>query len=295
MRKSGLISGTLFAVLAAACWGSATVMSKAALSQFPPVLLLSVQLSASVCALWLVVLLRGPSWRSLRGAISLAWLGLLEPGLAYLLGLLGLTETEAGSAVLVQASESIMIALLAAAFLREHLSGRFLVLSSVAFAGIIAAITPASGIGIEDLAANGLVMLGTFVAAIYVVLSGHLVGERDPVTVICLQQTAALIAALGLLPFVDITISTGGSLNTPWDIAILSGIVQYALAFPLYLAAMRRIGTSLAGTFLNLVPIVGLVGAVLFLGEPLSTQQLFGAAVTIGSLLLLTRMNHHSS
>ena len=41
--------------------------------------------------------------------------------------------------------------------------------------------------------------------------------------------------------------------------------------------------------FLNLVPVIGVVGAVVFLGERLSLLQVGGAALTIIALVLIAK------
>jgi drug/metabolite transporter (DMT)-like permease len=50
---------------------------------------------------------------------------------------------------------------------------------------------------------------------------------------------------------------------------------------------MRSMAPSVVGTFLYLTPVVGLAGAVTFLGEKFTGLQLTGAAITVGALVLL--------
>ena len=66
----------------------------------------------------------------------LARLGLLNPGLAYALGLLGLTSITASLSVLLWAVEPLAIALLAAPILGERLTLRLGACSLVAVAGV---------------------------------------------------------------------------------------------------------------------------------------------------------------
>ena len=73
-----------------------------------------------------------------------------------------------------------------------------------------------------------------------------------------------------------------------WLLAAASGLVQYALAFSLYMAALKTIRASLAGSFLNLVPLFGFAGASLFLHEAISWQQLLGAAITVVAVTLIS-------
>ncbi|MGO2201486.1 EamA family transporter [Pseudomonas helleri] len=66
-------------------------------------------------------------------------------------------------------------------------------------------------------------------------------------------------------------------------------LVQYALAFSFYIYSLKYIRAGLAGMFLNLVPVIGVVGAVVFLGERLSLLQVGGAALTIIALVLIAK------
>jgi len=53
------------------------------------------------------------------------------------------------------------------------------------------------------------------------------------------------------------------------------------------MAALRRLRASLAGGFLNLVPLFGFAGASLFLQEAISWQQLLGAGITVAAVTLM--------
>jgi drug/metabolite transporter (DMT)-like permease len=282
--------GVLLAVLSALCWGTATVMSKGALSGFPPLALLTIQLAASVISLSISLILRGAALPGWREGWRLAWLGLLEPWLAYAFALVGLSATGAGSATLIGATESVMIAALAALLLRERITLRFGVLSAVAVGGLILAV------GLKDMESDAFIgdafiFAGTAAAALYVVLSSRAASRRDPVLVVACQHSLALLFSL---PLVAVELASRDSVGVAtispslWALAIASGVVQNALAFSFYLGAMRFISTSLAGAFLLLAPIVALAGATLFLGESVTLMQLTGGALTIGALAIMS-------
>jgi drug/metabolite transporter (DMT)-like permease len=289
MTNRPQIISVLAATLSALCWGSATVMSKGALGQIPPIMLLAIQLTGSLVFLWTILLARGVRAGALRDALRIAWLGLLEPGLAFVLGLVGLAETQAGNATLIASSEAIMIAALSALLLRERLSLRFFVLSAVALTGLMLAIG-INGVTFGGLRGDGLIALGTLAAAFYIVLSSRVMRDRDPILVVACQQLVAGILALVILPIEMLRghiVDLGALPISTWALALGSGIVQYALAFSFYLAAMRSMAPSVVGTFLYLTPVVGLAGAVTFLGEKFTGIQLTGAAITVGALVLL--------
>ena len=123
-------------ILAATCWGVGTVISKAALAEVPPLTLLPIQLAASLAILAILMRRQGISFRT-EGSPLLGRLGLLNPGLAYALSLLGLTTITASLSVLLWALEPLMILFLAAWFLRERITPAFIVLSVIAVAGMV--------------------------------------------------------------------------------------------------------------------------------------------------------------
>ena len=105
---------------AAASWGLATVIAKSALAEIPPVVLLPVQLAASVVLITPVLLARRRQEPGTKKLGRLIGLGILNPGISYALGLVGLVYITASEAVLLWATEPIMIMALAAAMLREQ-------------------------------------------------------------------------------------------------------------------------------------------------------------------------------
>ena len=280
--------GAVLATLAALCWGAATVMSKSVLSVFPPVFLLVLQLLASVICLWVFIFLRRRPLPKPAPAevLKFASLGLLEPGLAYLLSLIGLATTTASNATLIYSTEAIMIIVLGVLLFGEKPTLRFVIFSLIAVGGLCFALGVFSaGDGGGSIKGDALIFAGTLVAALYVVLSARFAARIDAVIIVAWQQTVALIFAALLLPASAALELPSDALTAAspgdWLLAALSGVVQYALAFSLYIAALKTISANYAGSFLNLIPLFGLAGAFLFLHETLSLPQLIGAGITV--------------
>lgn len=291
--RTAVPSGTVLAVLAALSWGAAIVMSKGALDAFPPIFLLVVQLAASVACLWVTVYVRKKATPPIafRTVARFASLGLLEPGLAYVLELIGLEHTLASTSSLILSTESVMIIGLSALLFGERLSARFMLLSVMAVAGLYLALG-ASGAdaGSGAMCGNALVFAGSACAALYVVLSARIAADADPITIVAWQQTVALGLALAMLLFEEALRPATHNLPTApglWLLAASSGVVQYALAFSLYMAALKSISASVAGSFLNLVPLFGFAGASLFLHEAIGWPQLLGASITVAAVTLM--------
>jgi len=137
------------------------------------------------------------------------------------------------------------------------------------------------------------VLLGVLCCALYTVLACHGAVALDPLLVVALQQTFALLWALLIWP-IEGLLQTSANLAAiephHWAGAIVSGVLYYALAFWLYIIGLRYLPASVAGLFLNLIPIFGVGGAYLFLGERLSLAQWAGAALILAAVFGIMRL-----
>jgi drug/metabolite transporter (DMT)-like permease len=287
MSKSQLI-GIAAGTAAAISWGSATVFSKDLLQQFEPVSLLLIQLGTSVVFLWFLVLCRTKWARcespSMSGVVPYAWLGALEPALAYLLCLSGLVSATASGATLIQAAESMMIVGVTATLTWKLPSGQFMGLSLVALAALYFALGIAGdeSVGASSPLGIGLLSAGTLSAAVYVVLSGRVAHRAPAITIIAWQQSVALaltvLAALVLRPAIGLP--DAGRLM----LCAASGLMQFAVPFSLYMIALQRLPANVAGALLLVTPVAGLIEAHVFLGEQLSLRQWTGSIVALAAV-----------
>ena len=270
-------------ILAATCWGIGTVVSKAALAEFPPLTLLALQLASSLVVL--AVLLRQQRVSLLEGLPTrLGRLGLLNPGLAYALSLVGLVSITASLSVLLWALEPLLIIVLAGLFLRERITPAFIGLSLVAVAGMVVILyDPQATSG--ELIGIALTVAGVLCCAVYSVLTRRFIPDaKETGQVAFAQQAHALALALGLV--ILVTFVAGPALPaviTPLGLAsaIGSGVLYYAGAYWFYLGALRRVPASFAAVSFYLIPIVGLAASALILGERLELRQWLGTAIVL--------------
>lgn len=286
----------LLMILSAACWGLGTVISKGILSNLKPLTVLVIQLSSSVTFLWTLTLIQSSpkDWQRLAPStwLKLGFPGWLEPGLSYTFGLIGLTTTTASNAALIGTTEPVIILGLAGFLLKERIRPVLLGLSGIALCGVVLTIggemrsSPNSAIG--DL----LILIGTFCGALYAVLSRSGVAVVNALALAAIQQSFGLLwVILAWFSFEARHFESFSNISiTTWAITILSGIVQYALAFWLYLQAIQKLPVSVAAQFLSLIPIFGMCGAYLFLGERLSLLQGLGGLLVIGAVLGIAQL-----
>lgn len=275
----------------AAAWGGGMVMSKASLGAIPPFTLLVVQLGASVTTLWIITVLLDQRPPLTGQTLRIGWTGMLEPGLAYILGLIGMSMTTASSASFIAATEPFGVLLLAVLLWRERITWNRLLLMMICVVGVVLISTAdSSGSTVNSLLGDLLVLLGTMSAAFYVVFSSRSVGQVRPFPLAALQQSYGLLFALIVLPVGLLQGEAVLWVGVPlwaWLWAMLSGVVQYMLAFSLYLTALKQIPVTQAALYLTLIPLFGAVGSAVFLGEQMTLLQMLGSGLVLLALLRL--------
>ncbi|MEJ3657041.1 DMT family transporter [Actinomycetes bacterium KLBMP 9759] len=275
-------------VVAAVGWGLATTATKFALGGFGPMTMLVVKLAAATAVLWVVLLVRG--FRPTHGTLRFALLGLLEPALAYGGLTLGLTVTTAANASLLGVTESIFVLVLAAIFLGERIGARGALGLLLAVAGVLAlGGTDLLGAGLGFNVGDLVVVAGSVAAAVYVTLAAKIAPTVDPLTMTAHQFTYAtlFVAPLGAWSWLT------GREPFPtavaprfWLAAIFVGGVCFALSYLLYNSAIRHVPAGMAGLILNMVPVIGVLSAVVLLDETLTVWHVVGSTLVVAGVVL---------
>jgi probable blue pigment (indigoidine) exporter len=290
-RRSFARRDVLALIGAATCWGLGTVISKRALEEIPPLTLLPIQLFSSLVVL---AVLMGRSQKPLRDPTMprlLGPLGLLNPGLAYALSLLGLVSISASLSVLLWAVEPLLIVGLAAVVLHERITPALVSFLAVAAAGIVLVIfEPATSGALTGVA---LTLAGVACCAGYTIVARRWLPSADSTAQVVLAQQGYGLA-FAIVVVTAVALVGGGvepSALTPLGLvaAIGSGALYYAAAYWLYLSALRALPASTAAASFFLIPIVGVMAGFLLLGERLDVRQWFGAALTLAAVLAILR------
>ncbi|HET9143342.1 EamA family transporter [Actinophytocola sp.] len=280
------LSARLLLVLAAIGWGAATTATKYALDGFGPMTLLLVKLAAAAVVLWAVLAVRGIPRVKRKGRLAvLAW---FEPTLAYGALTLGLTYTSATNASLLGASEACFVVALAAIVLRERVGARSMIGLLLAVVGVLLieqVFTFSAELNIGDL----LILGGNLAAAVYVIAAAQLAPSIDALPLTAYQFGFGALLSLPLVAWQ--WLSGREPLPTDvapkyWLVAALIGGVGFAGSFLLYNHVIRYVPAGLAGVTLNLIPLFGVLTAVVFLAEGLTGWTIAGGIAVLAGIML---------
>jgi probable blue pigment (indigoidine) exporter len=279
-------------IAASAAWGIGTVISKRAVEEIPPLALLPIQLASSLALFSVLLVASRVPFRDPTTPPALERLGILNPGLSYALGLLGLVSITASLAVLIWAMEPLLILLLAGWFLGERVGPIVIALSLVAAVGVGLVVYDPASTG--SLVGVGLTVAGVLCCAIYSTAARRLLEHaHETASVVAAQQAYALAFAVVLAA---VAWAAGGAL-WPADVsgiglasAAVSGILYYGFAYWMYLWALRRLPASIAAASFYLIPLFGLLGSYIILDERLTTLQSIGAVVVLVAVVGIARL-----
>lgn len=284
----GIGAGELSILTAAVAYGVSTTVSVAALDVVKPADLVAIELSGAAVALFAIALVKGRVRRA--GAVRNFALGALMPGLAFVLGDLGLSRTSASAGSLLFAADVPISVMLSVLFLREVLPGRAIVALVLGLSGsaIVALGSGGDGEAVTTLG-NVLVLSSVGASAAFLVVTRRY-NTGDGLNASAWQTFGAAVCTS---PFVAFGWWHSGS-NLPaagwegWGYG-LAVLISTAVAGVAFNWGISRVPGVRASQMLNLTPVIGLVCAIAVLSERPSGWQYSGGVVVLLAVIILVR------
>jgi drug/metabolite transporter (DMT)-like permease len=212
--------------------------------------------------------------------VWLGGLGLVGHTLYQYLFVGGLARTSVANSSLLIAMTPVLIALLTAAgghhIKRQHWAG-----TALSLLGIYLVI--GRGIRFAGESAHGDLMVAAAVIcwAVYTMAARRLMQRHSPFGVTALSMS---IGTCLYLPFAWPALARvhWSSVSTrSWMALAYSAIFALCIAYTIWYAAVKEIGSARTAVYSNLVPIVAMATAVIWLGEPLTVLKAIGAAAVV--------------
>jgi drug/metabolite transporter (DMT)-like permease len=290
--------GYLMAATAAVLWGVNGGISKTILSTgLSPERLAQVRSLGAALALVAILAVIAPgrlrlTRRELPYIVTFGIAGLAFVQWFYFLAIHRLAI---GVALLIEYLAPLLVAIWARFFYGETVRRRIWVALGLALSGL-ALIVNVFGGGTSLSGAGVLFALaGAFAYATYVLLAEHVVGNRDPVSLLAWGFLFASVFWAVLDPWWSfpgglLTRSTSlhGNLHAwhlpVWVLALLMIVVGTVVPFFLLISALRHLPATRVGIVAMLEPVVGAVVGWAWLSESLGGVQLVGAGVVLAAI-----------
>jgi probable blue pigment (indigoidine) exporter len=271
--------GAALGVASMLAWGAAYVPSAWLVETWPPILAAGARLALGGLLLLGVLAVLGRPLRPRVGPVAVGWLALTQTVLFYGAVFWGIDREGAGLPAVLANTDPLFVAVLAAAFLGERLSGRQWLGLGVGLVGAAVVVSPAALVVIGGALAWSV---GTVVAA------RGVRGRAEPLALAGWQMTAGGAAlVLGGLVGERAPEAAGAR---ELGLIVLLAVVGSAVPFALFYVALQRAPAAEVSAWFFLVPVVGVLTAWPLLGETPSVRLVAGmAGVSAGLWLVLGR------
>jgi len=274
-------------------WGINFTVVKIALTDFSPLSFNSLRFSlASLFLLTLLwVLERDLSFRR-EDLVRLVLLGLIGHTIYQLLFIHGIARTTAGNSSLILATMPIFVALLSSVLGIERVGRKVWQGVMLSFVGILFIVEGAGRtLTLTDQSWIGdlLVLTGTIFWSTYTVLSKPLLQRYSPL------KLTTLTMVIGTLPLVLFSVPSLKEQNWSsipfqgWLSLAFSFCFAIAIGYVIWYTGVSRIGNARTALYENLITVIAVAVAWIFLSETMTLLQVLGAVLVFASLYLARR------
>jgi drug/metabolite transporter (DMT)-like permease len=200
----------------------------------------------------------------------------------------GIKLTSASHASLIIAVIPVITVLAEAVLFRTRIHWLTIVGVLLSVVGVVFVVGEPGALGGAITLEGDLYMFGACLSwVIYIILSRNLHRRLSEIAITAYQSvfgTLFLIplALLEMRHWVPITLSAG--LNLAYLAVFCSALSNF-----LYVFALSRLGPIAVSPYINLIPVIGVLGGVVILGESLALTQVCGGVVILAGVLLVSR------
>ena len=274
------LSDLMAALAVVLFWGLNFVVAKVGLDQFPPLMMMAARFA--VVAVVLVPFLRWPTGR-MRMLLAYAFtLGLVHFSLMFI----GLAHADVAVAAITIQIQVPFSALLAALFLKDRIGWRQALGMVVAITGVaVLAGEPRQGTEIWAVA----MIIGAALAFAISNLQMKALSNLRPAMV---NGWLAVLATPQLM-LASLVLETGqwAALTSAdwrgWGSVAYQSVIVVVVCYGLWYRLLRRYPVTQVVPFTLLIPVFGVGGGVVLLGEPVSLQLAIGGALTLAGVAII--------
>ncbi len=289
-NATGRSVAEFFLLFMVVIWALNFSVVKYSLAEIDPLSFNAFRFSLALLMMWVVVYFRKLKIQVERKDLGQIFLLALLGNLLYqMLFITGINRTFASNAAVMLGLIPVWIAVLSHFFTKEKMYRPQAIGVFAAFSGV-ALIMGGGEEGItldsETLTGDLIIVSGAMVFAVYTLLSRSLLIKYSPLTLATMVMSMGgpmlvLIAVPSLIRLDYLSISP-----VSYAGAAFSGIFAIGLALLIWNFGIKNVGAIRTGTYQNLVPVLGVLFGLIFLGEKLYFLQYLGCLLTIGGIVL---------
>lgn len=207
----------------------------------------------------------------------------------------GISKSLASNGAILNLLIPVITAVLASVMLRERMSALRWTALTIGLAGVlllsVGDLRQASFLHMKYLAGNLLIFGGCVGSSFYNVYCKELLRRFQEIEILIFSYIVASVASAPLLVWAEpFQWSALGAFDwKSWAAFAFLAIFMYGASMLLFFHVLQHLDVTVASASLYLVPVFGVALAAVFLGERLSGVALCGAAIVLGSTVLIMK------
>ncbi len=292
--KKNEVKMSMLMVMGTVFWAGAFITGKMGVHLLSPLVLTFLRMALAAIIIFPVMIhVEKDNWKIKREDIKYA----VATGVIGMIGyhiffFYALRYTDASKASMINAINPLLTAILAAVFLQEKLSSRKAFFILVALVGVLLTLSDWNidniikfNFNIGDI----LMLAGSTLWAVYAIIVKKVLKRFTPLK---LTSYTFLAAAIIILPFALPDLAAIDLAATGWMpfMAVLyMAVFPSVLGYTIQQMAIKELGAARTALFINLVPVVSTIFAVIFLGEKLFYLNLASGALIIFSVIMFNK------
>ncbi len=292
IKKSKLFAliAILFSVI---FWGYSFVSTKIILEELPPITIAFLrQVIASVVLIIFLYIKKLFIKMPIKDILLLATSSLFGIVFYFLFENTGLKYTTASNASIIVAAVPIFTLISEYLFYKFKVTKRVVSCVIISIIGVVLVIFEQGSLDFSSGSIKGnILMIGAMISwVIYTIICKSFAEKYKGIVITAYQMIAASIL---FIPFTIPEISQWHSIST-YSLFNLLYLALFcsALAYYLYNFSVKGLGATVSSMFLNLIPVVSIIGGVLVLGERISLFQIGGMLLIMISLFFVGNKEH---
>jgi len=225
--------------------------------------------------------------------IRLAVLGLVGHCLYQYLFVGGLAQTSVANGALIISLTPVVITLASAIGGTERVGALHWAGTALSLAGIYLVVGQGAHVSGASVRGDVMMMAAVGCWAFYTIGARPLMARHSPVGVTALTMLLGTIVYVPLVSTHLATLAWRAVSVTAWLKVIYSSIFALCVAYTIWYAAVRRIGSARTSIYSNLLPVIAMATAYVWLHEPIGAVKLIGASAVLCGVAL-TRLGKPS-
>ena len=225
-------------------------------------------------------------------------LGVTGVGSHNALAYIGLNYTTAMNGVILNSFIPVMVITLSWIFLRERLTRVQLVGVGVSLTGVLMILTRGSLEVLTSFKLNGGDLLLILAMAMWSIYTIGLRWRPQGLHMLTLLFVLMVIGDLAVLPLFALELAIGRHMVvSPANIAAIVTVALFSsvLAYVFWNQGVTEVGPSVAGLFVHLMPVFGVLLAWLFLDERLALFHVAGIALILSGIGITSRLGRRTA